>query len=100
MALAPPPGVTAQLDVNYHHLTPVDEDLRLEAWITKVRDRRVYAEATCHAGETLTARATALRKAPVATSQVGDMPATRSATGERLASCRSRSTSISVSRLG
>jgi acyl-coenzyme A thioesterase PaaI-like protein len=60
MALAPPPGVTAKLEVNYHHLTPVDEDLILKAWIVDERDRRIYAEATCHAGETLTARATAL----------------------------------------
>ena len=60
MGLAPPAGVTAKLEVDYHHLTPIDEDLRLEAWITKVQGRRVYAEATCHAGDTLTARATAL----------------------------------------
>jgi hypothetical protein len=60
MGLAPPPGVTAKLEVNYHHLTPIDEELRLEAWIVKEQDRRVYAEATCHAGKTLTARATAL----------------------------------------
>lgn len=60
MNLAPPPGVTAKLEVDYHHVTPIDEDLRLEAWITEERDRRVYAEATCHAGDTLTARARAL----------------------------------------
>ena len=58
--LAPPPGVTAKLDVLYRHLTPIDEDLRFEAWLTSDRGRRVYAEATCHAGDTLTARATAL----------------------------------------
>jgi acyl-coenzyme A thioesterase PaaI-like protein len=56
--LAPPPGVTARLEVNYHQLTPIDEDLRFEAWLTQDRGRRVFAEATCHAGETLTARAT------------------------------------------
>jgi acyl-CoA thioesterase FadM len=56
--LAPPPGVTARLEVNYHQLTPIDEDLRFEAWLTKDRGRRVFAEATCHAGDTLTARAT------------------------------------------
>ena len=58
--LAPPPGVTAKLEVRYRHLTPVDEDLRVEGWIVEQRDRRVFAEATCHAGETLTASATAL----------------------------------------
>jgi acyl-coenzyme A thioesterase PaaI-like protein len=60
MALAPPPGVTAKLEVDYRHLTPIGEELRLEAWITDERDRRVYAKATCHAGDTLTAQATAL----------------------------------------
>ncbi len=60
MALTPPPGVTAKLSVEYRHLTPIDEDLRLEAWITGERERRIQAEATCHAGETLTATATAL----------------------------------------
>lgn len=58
--LAPPPGVTAKLEVRYRHLTPLDEELRLEAWIVEQRDRRVQAQATCHAGETLTASATAL----------------------------------------
>ena len=32
----------------------------MEGWIVEQRDRRVFAEATCHAGETLTASATAL----------------------------------------
>jgi acyl-coenzyme A thioesterase PaaI-like protein len=60
MSLAPPPGVTATLEVSYHHLTPLDEDLRFESWIVEERERRVFAEATCHAGDTLTARAKAL----------------------------------------
>lgn len=60
MAHAPPPGVTARLEVDYHHLTPLDEPLRLEAWIVEERGRRVRAEATCHAGETLTAKGRAL----------------------------------------
>lgn len=60
MSLAPPPGVTAKLSVDYRHLTPVEEDLRLEAWITDARDRRIRGQATCHAGETLTAEARAL----------------------------------------
>jgi acyl-coenzyme A thioesterase PaaI-like protein len=60
MALTPPPGVTAKLSVDYRHLTPIEEDLRLEAWITDERERRIQAEATCHAGETLTATASAL----------------------------------------
>jgi len=60
MGLVPPPGVTAKLEVDYRHLTPIEEDLRLEAWITEERDRRIYARATCHAGDTLTAQAKAL----------------------------------------
>ncbi|MCP4904152.1 MAG: PaaI family thioesterase [bacterium] len=60
MNLAPPAGVTAKLEVDYHHLTPIGEDLRLEAWIIGERQRRIYAEATCHAGDTLTARGKAL----------------------------------------
>ena len=58
--LSPPPGVTAKLEVRYRHLTPVDEALRLEAWVVEERDRRLHARATCHAGDTLTATATAL----------------------------------------
>jgi acyl-coenzyme A thioesterase PaaI-like protein len=55
--LAKAPGVTAILRVRYRHLTPIDEDLRLEAWIADQRQRRLVAKATCHAGDTLTADA-------------------------------------------
>jgi acyl-coenzyme A thioesterase PaaI-like protein len=55
--LAEAPGVTAILRVRYRHLTPVDEDLRFEAWIADQRQRRLVAKATCHAGDTLTADA-------------------------------------------
>lgn len=58
--LAPPPGVTAKLDVAYRQLTPVDEELRFEAWVTENRGRRVHIRGTCHAGETLTATAKGL----------------------------------------
>ena len=58
--LAKAPGVTAILRVRYRHLTPVDEDLRLEAWIAEQRQRRLVAKATCHAGDTLTADAEAI----------------------------------------
>jgi acyl-coenzyme A thioesterase PaaI-like protein len=53
-------GVTATLSVRYRDITPLDEELRLEAWIHEDRGRRVVARATCHAGETLTADAEAL----------------------------------------
>ena len=55
--LAEAPGVTAILRVRFRHLTPVNEDLRLEAWIADQRQRRLVAKATCHAGDTLTADA-------------------------------------------
>ena len=55
--LAEQPGVTAILRVRYRHLTPLDEDLRLEAWIADQRAQRLVAKATCHAGDTLTADA-------------------------------------------
>jgi acyl-coenzyme A thioesterase PaaI-like protein len=53
-------GVTARLTVQYRHVTPVEEDLRFEAWIERREGRRVVARATCHAGDTLTAEAEAL----------------------------------------
>jgi len=53
-------GVTAKLEVRYRHVTPIDEELRFEAWIHDRRERRVEVRATCHAGETLTADAVGL----------------------------------------
>lgn len=55
--LAPPVGVTAKLEVRYRHVTPIEEDLRFEAWVHDARERRVEVRATCHAGATLTADA-------------------------------------------
>jgi acyl-CoA thioesterase FadM len=49
--------MTAILKVRYRQLTPLNEDLRLEAWIAEQRERRLVAKATCHAGDTLTADA-------------------------------------------
>jgi hypothetical protein len=57
IGLAPPPGVTAILEVRYRNVTPVEQALRFEAWIAEDRGRRIVARATCHAGETLTADA-------------------------------------------
>jgi acyl-coenzyme A thioesterase PaaI-like protein len=53
-------GVTAKLEVHYRHVTPLEEELRFEAWIESRRGRRIVARATCHAGKTLTAEAEAL----------------------------------------
>lgn len=50
-------GVTATLKVRYRQVTPIDEDLRLSAWIHEDRGRAVMIRGTCHAGETLTAEA-------------------------------------------
>jgi acyl-coenzyme A thioesterase PaaI-like protein len=55
--LADAPGVTAILRVRFRNVTPLDEDLRFEAWIADQRERRLVAKATCHAGDTLTADA-------------------------------------------
>lgn len=58
--LAPPPGVTAKLEVRFRQVTPVEEELRFEARVHDDRERRVEIRATCHAGETLTADAVGL----------------------------------------
>lgn len=58
--LADAPGVTGLLKIRFRHVTPVDEELRFEAWVESQRDRRLIARATCHAGDTLTADAEGL----------------------------------------
>jgi acyl-coenzyme A thioesterase PaaI-like protein len=54
------PGVTATLSVKYRHITPIEEDLVLRAWVIEDKGRRIVSKATCHAGDTLTAEAEAL----------------------------------------
>ena len=54
------PGVTATLTVKYRHITPIEEDLLLRAWIVEEVGRRIIAKATCHAGDLLTAEAEGL----------------------------------------
>ena len=58
--LAPPIGMTAKLDVVYRNVTPVETDLVLTGWVFDDGSRYMRAKATCHAGDTLTAEATAL----------------------------------------
>ncbi len=58
--LADAQGVTGLLKIRYRHVTPVDEELRFEAWVESRRERRMIARATCHAGDTLTADAEGL----------------------------------------
>jgi acyl-coenzyme A thioesterase PaaI-like protein len=50
-------GMTALLKVRYRQVTPVAQDLRLEAWVHEQRGRRTVTRATCHAGDRLTADA-------------------------------------------
>jgi acyl-coenzyme A thioesterase PaaI-like protein len=54
------PGVTATLTVKYRHITPIEEELFLRAWIVEDVGRRIVAKATCHAGDLLTAEAEGL----------------------------------------
>ena len=58
--LATEPGVTAKLEVKYRDVTPLDEDLYLEAWIHDERPRRTIIHGTIHAGGRLTVEATGL----------------------------------------
>ena len=56
----PVPGYTVSLTVQLHAMTPVNEELALEAWLDRDEGRRLYIKATCHAGDLLTAEAEAL----------------------------------------
>ena len=48
--------------MRYRHITPVEEELRFEAWIESDDGKRIVAKSTCHAGggDLLTAEAEAL----------------------------------------
>ena len=53
-------GPTANLSVRYRKPMPLHRDLRLESWIDRVAERKVYAKGTCHDGDTLVAEAEGL----------------------------------------
>jgi acyl-coenzyme A thioesterase PaaI-like protein len=53
-------AATAALDVRFVAPTPVRKELTFHAWYDDVRSRRLHGHATCHAGDTLTARADGL----------------------------------------
>jgi acyl-coenzyme A thioesterase PaaI-like protein len=55
-----PSGLTGTLHVRYRNVTPLDTELVFHAWIDHVSGRRIKAQATCHAGDVLTAEAEAL----------------------------------------
>lgn len=54
------PAVTARLEVRYRKATPIDADLRLEAWVEKQSGRRLVARARCLVAGEVTAEAEAL----------------------------------------
>ncbi len=54
------PTVTARLAVRYRKATPVDVDLRFEAWVEKQSGRRLIARARCLVEGEVTAEAEAL----------------------------------------
>ena len=54
------PAFTARLKVRYRKPTPIDADLRFEAWVERQSGRRLIARAHCLAGGEVTAEAEAL----------------------------------------
>ncbi|HJL89359.1 MAG TPA: PaaI family thioesterase [Acidimicrobiales bacterium] len=54
------PAVTARLEVRYRKATPIDTDLRLEAWVERQSGRRLVARARCLVAGEVTAEAEAL----------------------------------------
>ncbi len=49
------PGMTGTLTTRYHKTTPLNTDLRLEAWLEKTEGRKTIVHAEMRAGEVLTA---------------------------------------------
>lgn len=54
------PAVTARLKIRYRQPTPIEADLRFEAWLVRAAGRRLLSRARCLLHETLTAEAEAL----------------------------------------
>src|SRR5262245_34916145 len=50
-------GMTGTLRVKYLSPTPIDEELRLEAWVDRIEGRKVFTHGTIHHGNTLSAEA-------------------------------------------
>ena len=46
--------------MRYRHVTPIEQELRFEAWIAEDRGRRIVIHADCHAGVQRTASAKGL----------------------------------------
>ncbi len=49
------PGMTGTLTTRFHKRTPLNTELRLEAWIEKIEGRKTMIAGEMYAGETLTA---------------------------------------------
>ena len=54
------PGMTGTLLIRYRKPTPLNTDLRLEAVVRRVEERKIFTEARVYAGETLTAEGEAI----------------------------------------
>ncbi len=59
-ALAGNPGFTGTLTVRYRSPTPLHADLRFEAWLDRVKGRKIFVLGTLHAGPRLCAEAEGL----------------------------------------
>lgn len=53
-------GMTASLKVDYRSPTPLRTGLRIEAWVDRRQDRKIWVTGTLHAGERLCAEAEGL----------------------------------------
>lgn len=49
------PGMTGTLSVRYHNRTPLNTELRMEAWLERIEGRKTIIKGEMHAGDTLTA---------------------------------------------
>ncbi|MEZ5377781.1 MAG: PaaI family thioesterase [Acidimicrobiales bacterium] len=59
-ALTGNPGMTGSLTINYRSPTPLHELLVCEAWTARTEGRKIFVDATLHAGDRLCAEATGL----------------------------------------
>lgn len=53
-------GPTAELELHYKRPTPLFQDLRFEAWVDRIEERKVHAKGHLLAGETVTVEAAGL----------------------------------------
>jgi hypothetical protein len=61
---------TATLTTHYRKLTPLHDELRFEAWVDRIDDRKIFTSGCCYANGDLVTEAEALfirYRPPVAT---------------------------------